>query len=97
MVRTFKLRRKVDNDLVNIYAFSVQEWGTARAEEYIRDINSVFHQLAGNPSLGREYHHIKSGLRAFNVVSHIVFYKPTSYGVAVIRVLHHAVDVPRHL
>lgn len=94
---TIKLRPKAESDLANIYGYSVQEWGVARAEAYVMDISTAFQQLTESQSLGRDYSHVRPGLRALNVASHIVFYKPIHDGIAVIRVLHQAMDVQQHL
>lgn len=45
---SFKLRPTADRDLQNIYRYSVKEWGSDRAERYIRDIETTFQQLANN-------------------------------------------------
>ena len=95
-IKTFKLRPKAEDDLVKIYQYSVQEWGDVRAEEYLRDINSSFMLLVTNPMLGRDCNYIRPTLRALNVESHVIFYKPTTYGVAIIRVLFKAMDYQRH-
>ncbi len=53
--KTFQLRPKADNDLENIYEYSYQEFGSARAENYINDLDDAFHTLADKPSLGNDY------------------------------------------
>lgn len=97
MVRTFKLRPKADKDLEKIYSYSVKEWGAARADQYILDIEKTFQNLADSHTLGRDYSHVRPSLRAFSVVSHVIFYMPTAYGMAVIRVLHKSMDEKRHI
>ncbi len=47
--------------------------------------------------LGMDYSHAGKTLRAFAVVSHIIYYKKTTYGVIIIRVLHKRMDENRHL
>ncbi len=49
------------------------------------DLVSIFH-----------YTSQKSGLTDHPVRSHIIFYRPTDCGVMVLRVLHKAMDYPRH-
>lgn len=97
MPKIFKLRPKAVNDLENIYDYSVQEWGLNRAETYIHDLETTLQNLADNAALGRHYEHVRPNLRAFPVVSHVVYYKPASYGIAVIRVLHQSMDEKSHL
>ncbi len=95
--KTFQLRPKAVQDLENIYNYSVQEFSFERAEKYIIDLDSSFYKLAGDPSLGRNYNHIRSGVLAFNVVSHIVFFRLSKSGIIILRVLHNSMDFGRHL
>ncbi|WLQ15421.1 type II toxin-antitoxin system RelE/ParE family toxin [Hahella aquimaris] len=95
--KTFKLRPKAEADLVSIYQFSLKEWGADKAEAYIREINEAFLTLVNNKTLGSDRSYVRPSLRAYYVGSHVVFYKPTVYGVAVIRVLHQSMDCVRHL
>lgn len=97
MSKTFKLRPKADQDLQNIYTYSVEQWGTSRADKYIRDLETAFQKLAATHTLGRDCGHIHPNLRAYRVVSHVIFYKPAPFGIAVIRVLHKSMDEKRHI
>ncbi len=96
MAKLFKLRSKADKDLEKIYRYSVEGWGTSHANSYIFDMEKAFQNLASNSQLGRDCSGIKTNLRAFRVVSHVIFYKPTAYGVTIIRILHKSMDEQRH-
>ncbi|HSC76179.1 MAG TPA: type II toxin-antitoxin system RelE/ParE family toxin [Pseudomonadales bacterium] len=95
-VKTFKLRPKAEEDLENIYQYSIEHWGNTRADEYIREISTAFLTLAENPLLGRDCSDIRPEFRAFTVASHVVFYKPSNSGVAVVRVLHQSMDCQKY-
>ena len=97
MKKIFKLRPKAITDLEKTYKYSVKKWGNNRADKYIRDIETTFETLADNYMLGMDYSHVGKTLRAFAVVSHIIYYKKTTYGVIIIRVLHKRMDENRHL
>lgn len=95
--KTFKVRPKADADLEGIFDYTAQEWGLGKAEDYIRDIHQAFLTVAENNRIGRDRSHVRPSLRAYNVHSHVVFYKPTGYGAAIIRVLHKSMDYPARL
>lgn len=95
--KKFRLRPKADKDLENIYDYSFQEFGSARAERYIRDLDDAFHKLADEPSLGSNYSHVRPDLMAYRVVSHVVFFKPLVDGINILRVLHKSMDYRRHV
>ena len=95
--KTYRLYPKALEDLESIYLYSTREFGIKRTEDYILAINSSFQHLADDPFISRKCDYIRPYLRAFNVGSHIIFFKTTDYGIAVIRVLHQSMDFNRHL
>ena len=95
--KTYRLYPKAIEDLESIYVYSIREFGIKRTADYILAIESSFHNLADDPLISRICAYIRHDLRAFNVGSHIIFFKTTSYGIAVIRVLHQSMDFIRHL
>jgi len=50
--------------------------------------------LARMPEMGRKRFELSDGLRSFAVNRYVIFYRPTSNGIEVIRVLHAARDIP---
>jgi len=50
--------------------------------------------LAQQPGIGRDRSDVLSGLRGFPVGNYVIFYQPTNDGIAVVRVLHGARDIP---
>lgn len=93
----FRLRPAADRDLQSIYRYSVTEWGSDRADRYIRDLNIAFQKLADNKLKSTSADELRPGLRSCGVVSHIVFFKHTDYGILVIHVLHKGMDHLKHL
>ena len=96
MMKNYKLTPRAIKDLEGIYTYSLRGWGAERADQYIHDVFSAFQKLADNDKIGRDYRHVRPSLYAFNVVSHEIFYKATSEGVTVIRVLHKSMDSRKH-
>ena len=97
MNKSYRLYPKAVEDLESIYLYSSKEFGIKRTEDYILAIDSTFQHLAEDPLISRKCDYIRAHLRAFNVGSHIVFFKITDYGIAVIRVLNQSMDFNRHL
>ena len=95
--KTYRLYPKAIEDLESIYLYSTREFGTQRTEDYILAIDTSFQQLADDPLISRKCDYIRPNLHAFNIGSHIIFFKTTDYGIAVIRVLHQSMDFNRHL
>lgn len=95
--RTFHIRQKADHDLDNIFMYSYENWGAERAFKYIDDLVQSFQLLADNDKLGRSYNNVRADLYGYKIVSHIIFYKPTDYGIDIHRILHKSMDYKRHI
>lgn len=95
--KIFYIRETANKDLNNIFIYSVETFGMERAKRYLDDLVSAFQTLANNYNQGRDYSHVRPNLYAWNVVSHVIYYKPTKEGISVYRVLHKSMDYQKHL
>ncbi len=86
---------KADLDL--IWTSSTERWGIDQAESYIRLLGQTLRSLAETPGLGRAVEDVRPGYFKFPNASHVIFYRKTSAGIEVIRILHKSMDVDRHL
>lgn len=53
--------------------------------------------LAENPGLGPRREEPSPGLRSFPVAAYLLFYRPASYGVEIVRILHSRQDIAADL
>ncbi|MFK3972742.1 type II toxin-antitoxin system RelE/ParE family toxin [Pseudomonas sp. NPDC087358] len=60
-------------------------------------MTTAFAELAQSPRTAPACDHIRSGYRRRSVERHIVYFRITAYGIAIIRVLHDRMDVPRSI
>jgi hypothetical protein len=58
---------------------------------------SAFEKLVINPSLGLASGHIRDGYRRYLSGRHVIYFQATTYGAAIIRVLHERMNAPQHL
>ena len=75
----------------------MQEWDAGQADRYIDLMTTAFAELAQSPRTAPACDHIRSGYRRRSVERHIVYFRITAYGIAIIRVLHDRMDVPRSI
>ena len=86
-------------DLVESYAFIARDNPTA-AEQFLEAAQRAFETLAAMPRMGQAWPTTDerlAGVRFWPIAGferHLVFYRPTDDGIAVIRVLHSARDIP---
>lgn len=93
MKRRFQLSPAARGDLSDIWNYSVDHWGEAQAERYLRLIQEACERLTENPLLGSGYDFVRPGYRCLPVQSHRLFYRLGDDGhVDVIRILHKAME-----
>jgi toxin ParE1/3/4 len=94
----YRLSGKADEDLTEIYRFSLERFGRARANAYLLALEERFTFLAENPALGHNIDMIRKGYFRYEHVSHSIFYTRKNAGtIIIVRVLHNSMDAPRHM
>jgi len=93
-MKSYMVTRKAHADLIAIGRFTVKEWGIARRNKYLKQLDDCFLQLSNNPELGIACNYIADGYRKFPQGSHLIFYRVNTEGtVEIIRVLHKMMDI----
>lgn len=93
----YRLTPAAERDLENIWLYTRQQWGTEQADRYTAILANAFAELAQAPKIAPSCDHIRSGYRRRSVELHMIYFRVTDYGIAVVRVLHDRMDAPRHL
>jgi toxin ParE1/3/4 len=95
----YRLSRRAQRDLDEIYDYTVVQWSLPQAMRYTDNLEAALAELAQAPlaAESRPCDQIRKGYRRRHVGRHVVYYRPTPYGVAIVRVLHDRMDAPRHL
>jgi toxin ParE1/3/4 len=94
---TIVLRRDAQNDLRSIDVFSRERFGDDVTEAYMADIASAFQRLTEYPEIGAAVSYRKALMRSLSVGRHRIFYYFDNRRVIVVRILHQAMNVPKHL
>jgi len=93
----YRLAPVAARDLEGIWRYTLGEWGIEQAHRYTDEIVAAFAQLANNPHLDTSCDYIRNGYRRNWVGRHVIYFRVTGYGIAVIRVLHERMDAPKRL
>ena len=96
-MRKVRLHARAESDLIDIWAYSFEEWDDVQADKYLDEFNAAINSLAGNPYLGVRRDNVREGYRALFVNRHAVYYRLSATSVDVVRVLHGQMDPARHL
>jgi toxin ParE1/3/4 len=60
-------------------------------------LESAFEVLVVSPLAGLDSQEVRAGYRRLSVGRHVIYFRRTEYGVAVIRILHGRMDPSRRL
>lgn len=93
----YRLAPRAQRDLDEIFDFTATRWGLSQAIAYVDRIAAACADCAEAPQQAPACADIRSGYRRRSVAQHAIYFRPTDYGIAVIRILHHRRDVSRHL
>lgn len=92
-----RLSPRARHDLDSIWAFTVERWGEAVAERYVRDLASAFERIATNPQTGMDVSFVRAGYRRLSTRSHSIYYRIETDIIEIIRILHQSQDVDKQL
>jgi toxin ParE1/3/4 len=93
----YRLSPAAERGLEGIWKYTRREWSLARAERYTDLLTAAFQVLAEAPKSAPTCDHIRSDYRRRNVERHMIYFRITDYGIAIIRILHERLDATHHL
>lgn len=93
----YQLTAKAVDDLGDIYDYTRDEFGAARAEAYLNGLDAIFVDLAESPGLAHRVDEIRKGYRRYLFQSHAIYFTETAGGILVVRVLHQRMRASFHL
>lgn len=82
-------------DIEGIYDYTVMNWSINQADAYYGEIIAAFEQLVSGTKIGRSS--AIEGYQVERIGTHSIFYRIEDRIVLIVRVLHQAMDVARHL
>lgn len=93
----YRLTPAAERDLEAIWIYTAQQWNVEQANHYTGRLTAAFATLAQSPKMAPVCDHIRPGYRRQRVERHMIYFRITNYGIAVIRILHQRMDVSRHM
>lgn len=93
----FELSSEAQLDVQRIRRFSIQQWGVAQTDNYLKTLKGSFALLADNPKLGVHRPDVKEGVHSFPCQSHIIYYVAKEKKIIIFAVLHKHMSPKQHL
>lgn len=93
----YRLTPAAEGDLEAIWSYTARQWDVAQANRYTDIMTAAFAELAQRPKTAPACDHIRPGYRRCSVERHMIYFRITAYGIAIIRILHDRMDAQRNL
>ena len=93
----FDLSREAHLDLSRISEYTTEQWGLSQTRAYLDAMEGRLGDLAKHPLMGRRRDELGHDIFSFPFESHIIFYVPMDFGIAVVRILHKRQDPLKHV
>ncbi|MES2017437.1 MAG: type II toxin-antitoxin system RelE/ParE family toxin [Pseudomonadota bacterium] len=93
----YRLTPAAEHDLETIWTHTSAQWGVEQAKRYADILTAAFVILARSPKSAPACDHIRLGYRRRRIERHMIYFRITSYGIAIMRILHARMDAPRQL
>ena len=94
----YHFTNKAQNDLIEIWDYTVEEWSQKQAEKYYNLIISSCNDLANNPQFGKSYAITSLNILGYKCGEHIIFYQIVSNKeIEIVRILHGRMDLKTKL
>ena len=92
-----ELSRRAQADLDEVRHYSLAEFGVASAAAYLDAMEGAFRRMLDFPDIGTVHSTVRPPTRALGCQQHRIFYQVRGDTILVVRILHKAMDVERHL
>lgn len=92
-----RLSKLALGDLDSIYSHTSHQWGREQADRYLDDIWDTFEKITEAPERWRPRDKLYPGCRICFTGRHAILYRIRDGRVEIARVLHDAMDFPRHI
>jgi toxin ParE1/3/4 len=91
------LTPRAEDDLIEIWAYSCDQWGGAQADKYLDALGAGIDRLATKPKIGAQRDDVRKNYRVLHIKRHSIYYTLSGPRILIVRVLHSQMDPQRHL
>jgi toxin ParE1/3/4 len=93
----FHVSKPAGKDLVEIWTYSQQQWGTQQADLYLESLALRMAWLTENRELWRTRQAVKEGVFSYLENRHVIYFAAARKGINILRVLHYRMDPGQRL
>jgi toxin ParE1/3/4 len=93
-VTKLRITAAAQDDLRDIRIYSKSVFGATIAREYMLGLRACFTRLRDRPMMGIAEKRLGSSMRSFSYKTHRIYFHSADGEVLIVRILHHARNVP---
>ncbi len=96
-MKSVKYARRANTDLEDITDYTAQTWGAKQAKKYNKSIRNKIQSIARGEGTLQALNVQRANIYQARVNRHLIIFEQSAEEIRIIRVLHEAMDIPRHI
>ena len=93
----YKKTPKADEDIIGIYAYTLEQFGEEQAITYFRSLEGCFEFLCDHPRAARQREEFNPPVRIHHHIKHLILYRVEDEYLLIVRVIHQSRELSRYL
>ena len=93
MLAGYRLTSEAASDIKGILDYTLDRWGAEQADKYVLQIEQCLHGLVSGQRSGKRFSDGLPEIQVFRCEHHYIFYAAQDYQLAVLAILHEAMDL----
>ncbi|MBO6549310.1 MAG: type II toxin-antitoxin system RelE/ParE family toxin [Rhizobiales bacterium] len=93
----YKKTPKADEDILGIYAYTLEQFGEEQAITYFRSLEGCFEFLCDHPRAAKQREEFNPPVRIHHHKKHFILYSVEDEYLLIVRVLHERRELKRYL
>lgn len=93
MLAGYRLTSEAASDIKGILDYTLDRWGAEQADKYVLQIEQCLHGLVSGQRSGKQFGDALPEIQVFRCEHHYIFYSIQDDLLAVVAILHEAMDL----
>lgn len=94
---TLEFTNAAVSDLQSIRSYTLETWGAEQEQRYLDALWQKFEEILADPTRWRSRGDLFPGCRIAAQGKHVILFRMEGTVLQIVRILHSAMDFPRHL
>lgn len=96
-MKTIQFTNAAKQDLKSIFTYTIRKWGVVQAKRYSDQLHSHIQKITHSSAFSKPVENIGRDLQQSATGKHMIIFEQADDHILIVRILHEAMDVPRHI